>query len=489
MASKRTIHKYLLCIICAFFNLTANALDGQCRIADYPFSVSCTKLPASQSKPASSFDIQTFKVEARVRYPKPTPLIWIPDGLGVISSQRAPYIINALSRVRNYRDLIWLELKSGKGLPPLSCQTYTENGQNPSLAIRLYRANDDQLRRQCVHTLQALGGLKQFDYTSIAQAYERMAQHYGLKKVTVFAEGRGALIATAWQQMAPDRIAFQVFDSAPRMPDDKEAITQSLANEIALKKVFEACKASAACRQQFKHDMTDWLKLIQKLPVATTVKDPTTLQSTRLSITNDMLASWTIQLLRQPNKSRYLPLLLTHALTGDWQPMLGMLANPWQNKIEPFNHALAMAEQCIYSSHNRTSPQNKLSPIADWFYQSEQHRNQILCNDLTEYQPYPMRWHSETPTLMLIGMATPSTESSWQNTANLSVIKAPGAGHGLLSHACARDVVYRYFKFRDDSSTGKYTPPLDASCLSKIPYPHMEMRDPSTAAPTRVQQP
>ena len=461
-----------------FFAVTQIALgdeksnfNTQCRIPHYAFTLNCLNLPANTFGNQAPFDVHVYKVDARVRYPKPTPAIWLPDGLGLVPTERAPLMLNTLSRLRNFREFIWLELKPPKNKPALTCQTEAE--LKPSFQKRLYRLNDKPLLAQCVNTIQAFGGVKQVDYHAIAETYERMAQQLNLQQVTVVAEGRGALIANAWQAIAPKRIAFAVFDSPSRLPNAEENWQQAKANAQALQKIFKACESEKQCRDQFKHQEADWLALQKSLPIITRVKDPITLKNVELSITNDMLALWTSQLLRNPSKSRYLPMLLTNALAGDWQPFIGTLTYPWQKDISPVNHALAIAEQCAYRNQSETgnTQTNKLAPLTNWFYQSEQARSQALCASLGCYQPKIQTWQAskQTPTLVLMGLANPAIDPNWQNSAEHTVIQAPGAGHGVLNHACTRDVIVRYFKWQDDSATGKKPKPLKQIAYSTYP--------------------
>lgn len=478
---RRCLLNVLLCIISPIaFGQHSPVFDNQCRIPHYAFTLNCLTLPANTFGAQSPFDVQVYKVDARVRYPKPTPVIWLPDGLGLVPTERAPLMLNTLSRLRNFREFIWLELKPTKHQPPLTCHTDTKT--QPTFQNRLYRLNDKPLLAQCVNTIQAFGGVKQVDYHALAQTYERMAQQLNLQQVTVVAEGRGALIANAWQAIAPKRIAFAVFDSPPRLPDAQESFLQAEAYAKALQKVFEACATDKRCRAQFKHHVSDWLALQASLPTTARLKDPITLKSTDLTITNDMLAMWTSQLLRNPNKSRYLPLFLTHALEGNWQPMVGMLTYPWQNDISPVNHALSIAEQCAYRNQSKSESMqiNKLTPLANWFYQSEQSRNQAVCAGLERYQAKAKTWQTskQTPTLVLMGLANPAIDPNWQNTAKHTVIQAPGAGHGVLNHTCTRDVIVRYFKWQDDSAAGKNPKAIEADCLLNLPYPSMSFSSP-----------
>ncbi len=480
-------HALIVCslsVVSAAWGQQTLAFNDQCRIPHYAFTLNCLTLPANTLGEQSHFDVQVYKVDARVRYPKPTPVIWLPDGLGMVPTERAPLMLSTLSRLRNFREFIWLEFKPAKNKPTLTCQTEAE--LKPSFQKRLYRLNDIELITQCTNTIQAFGGVKQVDYHALAQTYERMAQQLNLQQVTVVAEGRGALIANAWQTIAPKRIAFAVFDSPPRLPDAQEALLQAEANAQALQKVFSACEAEKRCRDQFKHQEADWLALQKSLPVTTRVKDPITLKSTDLTITNDMLAMWTGQLLRNPNKSRYLPLFLTHAVAGNWQPFIGTLTYPWQKDIGPVNHALAIAEQCAYRGQTEAdnTQKNSLSPLANWFYQSDLARSQAMCAGLERYHPQTLTWQAskQMPTLVLMGLANPAIDPNWQNTATHTVIQAPGAGHGVLNHACTRDVIVRYFKWQDDSASGGKTKAFEADCLLKLPYPSMSFSSPERSA-------
>ena len=77
--------------------------------------------------------------------------------------------------------------------------------------------------------------------------------------------------------------------------------------------------------------------------------------------------------------------------------------------------------------------------------------------------------HSDVPTLLLSGGLDPVTPPRWgeevlRGLGNARHVVAPGAGHGVIAHGCADDVIAEFIE------TGSHTG-LDVHCLERIRRP------------------
>lgn len=445
----------------------------ECRIEGYAYAIDCIEF-ATQNE--NDFDVTVFKVSATVRYPHPEPIIWIPDGLVLNASERAPSMIATLSRVRSQRDFLWLELQSPqkKILQACNPDTHLTQLKIADMANRIDPLQSPELLMSCKKSIAQLNDMNQFSYESIAKVYENTRKKLGLQQVVVVAEGRGAAIALAWQQLAPEAIRFSVLDSPVFYKLDFN-IEQAVSQENALKAVFNACRKSVRCNKSYPNPQGDFLTIIEKLPQTISVKDPLTLQTTTLEMTDQLFLQGMQFLLRTPSRAKTLPMLLASARSGDWQPFIGMLSVGWAKKNNEANFGLYLLETCNRFDESEAARAQDLNNLATWFFQTDQKRLQAMCGNTQARGIKSAVFH--TPSLVLTGGVNPARQKTLSFFKNKTVIDAKNAGANLLGYGCTKDVVYRYFKALD-SAENQASPPdlkkMDATCITKIPYPSMD---------------
>lgn len=449
----------LVCLLILPFSRPAYSMSD-CRIDGYPYVIQCEGLQMKDG--AYPLMVKLYKVSARVRNPESEPVIWIPDNIAWPSSNRAPSIIQLLSRLRNQRDVMWLEfLRAKSATTSTDCQPV----HHASTMQRLLLQESAKHNPSCTRWLKSKDHLSAFTFRQIAYQYEAAAQQLGLKQVTLVTEGRGALIAQAWQAIAPKRIRLQVHDSPP-FPSGRDLSAMAENQAETLKQLFERCAQSPSCRSHGMYQMQDFKQLLERLPVNISAQDPFTLQKLRFTLDDKNFAYWLGQLLSAPTRSQYLPAALKSATKEHWQPMLGLIIFNWSRQPEAIDEALYKGSFCANRlAIGNTAP---LGFTAAWFYQQMLTHQQHICFDLPELKTSPLT-HASTyavPTLILTNSALSSEASS----ASLTVV-APGAGKSVFSHACARDVIARFYNTILHDHAPLESAALDAECLTNIPPP------------------
>lgn len=445
----------------------------ECRIEGYAYAIDCIELPSQKEK---DFDVRVFKVSATVRYPRPEPIVWIPDGLVLNPSERAPSMIATLSRVRAQRDFLWLELQSQqkKDLQACNPDTNITRLKIDDIANRIDPLQSPEPLINCQRNIVPPNDMKAFSYENIAAVYESVRKKLGVKQVVVVAEGRGAEIALAWQQLAPEAIRFSVLDSPVFYKLDFN-IEQAVSQENALKAVFNACRKSAQCNKNYPNPQSDFLTILEKLPQTISVKDPLTLQATTFEMTDQLFLQAMQFLLRSPSRAKTLPMLLASAQSGDWQPFVGMLSVGWFRKNNEANLGLYLSETCKKFDESETGRAQGLNNIASWFFQTGQNRLLSMCGGTQSVKISNAMFNA--PSLVLTGGVNPARQKILSFFKNKTVLEAKNAGANLLGYGCTKDVVYRYFKALDSMENHTLSPEfksLDASCVSNIPYPSMD---------------
>ena len=433
----------------------ANAQMQPCRIAGYAFEIQCLEVKKSSSMQIA---MTIYKIPARVRYPAKTPIIWIPDGLGISTNERAPIIIHALSRLRNEYDVVWIDFHE---LP--SDATHCNFNQLNSVQQRFYRLEDEQQIIECIQNFQKQHPYVSELYRNIAKHYEQARKLLSVKQVLLLTEGRGSEVATSWHTLNAQAIKFQVLDS-PQLKDSAEK-AQNI--DAQLNQLFKLCHTDPACEQALPNLKKQFVQLVRTLPITTHIQDPIHQQKTTFTITPNAFYNSLLNILRSPAKSKYLPLALTHASNHDWSIWVGLNAVHWSKRESKFHWGPHLIEQCVnFQQHRNDAP--TLTELATWFYQTERKKLNRTCNAV---KPTNMTAPDiTTPTLLLMGNMSPTLEPKHPNLQNKVMVTSEHAGHGMLTVGCTKDIVYRYFKTMENHQVPTVES-LQTGCLSKIPYP------------------
>lgn len=466
---KWTYHSFYLTFILLTFSLHSISVNAQsierCRVQGYAFEVECGQIKTfikSDKQHSLVTHLAFYKVPARVRYPDMIPIFWIPDSFGNATAERAGAVVNALSRLRNNRDFIWMDMRGTGKSYPLNC-----NRTSTRLTDRLYRYSDMEFNRQCLLQIARHGGLSAFSKQAIAQDYELLRKEIGAPAVYVVAEGRGVDVAQAWAKMHPNAIKRMVLDSP--QTDNVSEYAQQTADVMQL--LDQQCGKTEPCQQL--SIAANFKKIHDSLPLTIAAIDPITHQKTSLLLTKEAFTYAVINVLRTPKRSRHLAYVLSVASHHDWQPLIGLIAYAWTKRDVDFNVGLGMANQCnMYVQPFKKVAQ--LSGIASRIYDSEHRRLASLCKPLTQLTAVAVNEDTQisTPALVLTGEASPMVKRSLPSLVNQINIRVPGAGQHILMYGCAKDIVYRYFKLQDTKANKPIMKKqLDASCLENIPYP------------------
>lgn len=447
-----------------------------CRIEGYPFAIECVELAAQTD---ADLLLKIYRVPATVRYPRPEPIIWIPDSLVVKATEKAPSMIAALSRVRAHRDFIWVAFSGKQVADLLACNAQANLAHLNIVEIpqRIDPFYTQAQRDICQQKVNNIANPQAFSSDNIAALYEKVRQKLHLPQAVVVTEGRGAEIALAWQNLAPHAIQFAVLDN-PLLPDEDFYFARATSQMQALQAVFDACGASEVCRQQFPDTRQDFLEIISQLPQKITLKDPLTMQAATFEM-HDILFLQAMQfLLRSPSRAKTLPMLLSSAKRGDWQPFVGMLSVGWFKKNNEANLGLYLLESCKNFDNHQALQNHHLTGIAHWFFQTEQKRLQRLCGTQAVQKNVKKTVNKfSPPSLILTGDVNPMRQEIFSYFQNKTVISAKNAGAAMLGYGCTKDVIYRYFKKMDAAEITTYpidAQTLEASCITEIPYPSME---------------
>lgn len=454
----------------------ANAAE-MCRIENHPFAIPCgvvktSVMSSNLESTQRSLTLRYYQVPAKVRYPKPEPILWIPDGIAQYATDRAPAMMNTLSRLRNSRDFIWLETRS-TGLSAIGCQ----DTEVTKLTDNLQRYRDPVWLNDCKGKLDRFGGAGVLSYAQIAADYERLLTQLNIKQVMLVVEGRGYEVYRAWLKLAPHRFKAVIIDSPIII--DADAIKrrhQDTATRYA--SIVERCRVSAPCQQTYTLEENPILTLSQGLPKEIHVIDPLNGQISSMMLDEEILISLFTIAISQPSRAAMVIKAIDQAKQGQWQLFFNLAGLSTSRRLSRFEHGSNLVEQCrAYPQTTRDAVQNGThSSLFNTLFSIESKKLIKLCDFMglnrtskviNTHHPF----NSITPTLVLRGELNQSTSFNDASHQHLKQVLVPNTANPILGFSCARDVLYYFIKQVDEGKTVE-SMTLDSRCLTSIqPYP------------------
>lgn len=248
------------------------------------------------------------------------PLFYIPGGPGSSATEDAPYIAQDFAKIREHRDLVFVDQRGTGSSNPLICDFFDPK----DLQSYLEYWNPLEQVRKCRTQLEAKANLRLYvtsiavddlDDVRAALGYERInltGGSYGTRASQEYIRRHGKHVRSAILQgiSATDQL----------MPRDFPQHT-----ERALKGVLDECAADKDCNAAFpdlKAEVRTVLERLIKGPVEVDVKVPPNAEkSTHVKLSRDLAAEAVRYMLYQSGSASRIPLILHLAADGNFRPL------------------------------------------------------------------------------------------------------------------------------------------------------------------------
>lgn len=398
--------------------------------------------------------------------PEPDPLFFLAGGPGQAASELAGTVAPIFQRVRERRDLVFVDQRGTGSSNPLDCELHDPDDLASAFEMDSYPL---EKLRECRERWDADPRL----YTTplAMDDLDDVRAALGYPRVNLYGGSYGTRAALVYLRRHPERVRAIVLDgSAPvamRLPlpvgDDAER---------ALTKLFSDCAADASCNAAFPRLEETFHTLLRELeaaPRTVRLKDPRTAEEVSLTMTADALAGGVRAALYSGELSSLLPLAITRASEGDWSSFvalvgafasdgisIGMFLSVVCAEDVPRIGDEERARALEGSRLGRSGIRSILDACAEWPIGT-------LPDDYAE----PVR--SDVPVLALSGDLDPVTPPRWGDEAIRGLtrarhIVAPGTGHGVFGRGCAPRVLASFLASADPDV-------VDDSCIQELRRP------------------
>ena len=212
--------------------------------------------------------------------PQPDPFVYIPGGPGSSATEDAPYLAKPFARIREQRDLLFVDQRGTGGSNALNCKFFDE--ANPQSFLGYFFPLADV--RKCRADLEPRANLKLYTTTIAMDDLDEVRAALGYKQLNLYGASYGTRAALVYlrQHEASVRTAT-LFGVSPTNQFMPRIFPQD--TERALRGVLTECAADAQCGKAFPN-----LQAEAKLVLERLIKAPVEVELTKAAPRNNQQA-------------------------------------------------------------------------------------------------------------------------------------------------------------------------------------------------------
>ncbi len=443
---------------------------AECRIPGLERAALCGNHEVWENRASRSgrrIAIRIAVIPARRRGAESDPLVVLAGGPGQGAVALAPQVLPLFSRLIDTRDLVLIDQRGTGGSHPLDCEA-EEGG---SLQSVFEDSLPEKLVRDCLATLDA--DPRQYATTTAAADLDEVLAALGYAKVNLWGGSYGTRLALEFMRRHPARVRTATLDGAAPM-DMKLPYSFVADGEAAFDRLVADCEVEAPCRAAYpdlRREVGALRARLAKQPRRATITDPVSGEPQPVRVTENVLLSGLFRPLYAAELASLLPLAITRAAAGDFNPLLAQNLEFTQDMAD--NLAVGMHLSVVCSEDVPRITPEELAQAARGFF------GRVLVDDFIRacrhwpraelpadfYQPV----RSEAPVLILSGGIDPATPPRHgaavaATLPNARHAVAANLSHGVSTHGCAPRLIEKFVRHGEAKS-------LDVACLARIPRP------------------
>ncbi len=417
-------------------------------------------------------DVHFALLPALARNRKRDPVFFFAGGPGQSAIELAGPVSRMLSRLSYRRDLVFIDQR-GTGLSaPLRCAE-----EAPSRPLAEAASTEALVARMsdCRRALQKLphGDLRHYTTWLAARDVEAVRIALGVAQVDLVGASYGTRAVLEYMRQFPGAVRRAVIDGvAP--PDMALPTAFSIDNQAALDAGLAACDSDARCRQRYPALRADWQSLLAGLPRTVAVVHPVTGVVERVTFTRPDVLGMARAPLYVPALAAALPLAISEAARGRFEPLLGLsMATSGNSRSGAIAEGMHFSVVCAEDRPLSARPGDATgADFGDAFARVYAQ----VCAGWPRGEVPPAFYAippARSATLLLSGGADPATPPRHAARVVLALgprarhVVVAQAGHGLLGIACLRDTVFRFIDADEDGAALQ----VDADCARSLPRP------------------
>lgn len=431
--------------------MSPSLLLSPCSIEGTSEKVMCGTYPVFEDRSAKKGRQITLKVvvfPATGKERAPDPFVYIPGGPGSSATEDAPYVAPQFAKIREHRDLLFVDQRGTGGSHPLNCKFFNESDLQSYLGyffpledVRKCRQELEQKADLTLYTTPI--AMDDLDEVRAALGYEQLnlfGGSYGTRASLVYLKRHPKHVRTVTLQGVAPTNQFMPLDFAQAM-------------ERALQGILSECNADESCNRAFPNLRAETKAVLERLsqgPIEVEVRktfarggdaaasgNPE--ERVKVKLSRDLAAEAVRYMLYHPGPASRAPLLIHEAAQGNFVPLAESALNYRRNLVGSGANGMYLTVTCA-EDLPWIKPGEGEKLAANTFlgdYRLRQQREACtlwpratIPNDYSE----PVR--ASTPVLILTGQWDPVTppsngDAAARNLPNSLHVVVPHGAHGF----------------------------------------------------------
>ena len=420
-----------------------------------------------EAKAGRQISIDIAIVPARARSRDPDPIVVFAGGPGQGAVSLASQVMPLFNRLNDTRDVVLIDQRGTGNYNPLDCD---EETQQPLQQI-FEDALPEKLVVQCLGKLDADPRLY---VTSIAvEDIDEVRAALGYEKINVWGGSYGTRMGLEYLRRHGDRVRTVVLDGvAPATM--KLPLSFVTDGDAALQRLIEACEGEVRCRRIYPglaRTIASVRGELARRPVRAAIQDPRTGERETISVNENVFLSGLFRPLYVAELASLLPLGISAAAQGDFNPLLAQNLEFADDVSENLSIGMHLSVICA-EDIPRITPED-MAKLPSSFFGRALVDDFIRACKLWPRGKVPADFYepvrSNVPTLIFSGGIDPATPPRHadlvaQTLPNSRHFVAPQLGHGVSLHGCAPRLIESFIRAGNAAK-------LDGRCLERIPRP------------------
>lgn len=271
---------------------------------------------------------------------EPDPLFYFAGGPGSGATEDAPGIAQLLAKIRQHRDLVFVDQRGTGRSHPLDCAFF--NSAVPQSYFGYFFPLEEV--RKCREQLETKADLTLYTTTIAMDDIDDIRAALGYDKINLFGGSYGTRAAMVYLRQHPKHVrAVMLQGVSPTnhyLPGDYPKQT-----ERALQGVLAECAADDACNKAFPNLKSETKAVLERLikgPVEVELQRP----NAKVTLSRDLAAEAIRYMLYNPGAASRVPLVLHLAAEGNFTPLAQAAFNFRKNLVATGSNGMYLTVTC-----------------------------------------------------------------------------------------------------------------------------------------------
>ena len=368
---------------------------------------------------------------------EPDALFYFAGGPGSAATEDAPGIADILARIREHRDLVFVDQRGTGQSNPLNCDLF--NPADPQSFLGSFFPIDDV--RKCREQLETKADLNLYTTDIAMDDLNDVRAALGYEQINLYGGSYGTRAALVYLRQHPKHVRTVILHGvAPtnqfmplNFPQDTER---------ALQGVLSECEADETCSKAFPQVKADARRVLEQLlqsPAQAEIQPRGEKQLVKLTLNRNLAAEAIRYMLYSPGGASRVPFVIHAAAEGNYGPLTQAALHFRRNLVATGSNGMYLSITCA-EDLPQVDPKEAEKRGANTFLGDYRYRDQNAACGLwpraTINPKYADPVRSDKPVLIITGEWDPVTPPSQGDavaktlTNSLHLVVNDGA-HGL----------------------------------------------------------